>query len=264
MFAPNPMELEQKVLGRRMFGENIPTNKYRNFYEPSTPTTQCNNIIGEFVNGTPCYICGLPIVRQRNDGDGLGPECEHLLPIAQAILFLGLYGAKYTPEQVFYNPKILNLEYAWAHRTCNQVKSDNVYTLYNPYNEQYKRFSVNIDGLRSLLSNIWNNNRTNSTLFNKTLEESFESEEDFINSRFTQTVNKNGNPVEIFPPKKGQLVPPITLPFQKIVDYLNSFDSTEMLLLIGAAKAMEGPMSKEATFIIKDINHNNIVKKKIN
>lgn len=263
MYAPNPMELEQKVLGRRMFGENLPTNKYRNFYEPSNPTTQCNNIIGEFINGTPCYICGLPIVRQKDDGDGLGPECEHILPIAQAILFLGLYGAKYKPEQVLYNPKILNLEYAWAHRTCNQVKSDNVYTMYNPYNEQGKRFAVNIDGLRILLNDIWNNDRSNSILFNNTLKQTFKSEEEFINSRFIQPVNKNGTPIENFPPKKGQVVPSILLPFQKIVDYLNSFDSSEMLLLIGAAKAMEGPMSREAAFIIRDINHNKIVENKI-
>lgn len=263
MAAPNPMELEQKVLGRRIFGENIPANKYRNFYESSTPTTQCNNIIKPFENNIPCYICGLPIFKQGEDGDGLGPECEHILPIAQAILFLGVYGAKYKPDQIFYNPEILHFEYAWAHRTCNQVKSDKVYTTYNPINEPSKRFGVNNDGLKQLLRDIWNNDRSDSIIFNTELKRSYKSVDDFINSRFSPVTNKNGKPIDFFPPKKGLPTPPITVPFQEIVNYLNSFDSSEMLLLIAAAKAIEGPMSREAIEFVKNINHNELVKKKI-
>ena len=66
-----------------------PGSLIRGIYETSTPTTQCNNTVGKFKDGRECYICGMPIIQQdlRLGVNGLNPECEHILPIAQAMLF---------------------------------------------------------------------------------------------------------------------------------------------------------------------------------
>jgi hypothetical protein len=101
----------------------------RDWWERTSPTGQCGNVIGPFVpDVTVCYICDIPI--QSN------AECEHILPVFSAAMYLTLYrndykvitdkvkkGISLNPdEQKIYNE--LKLEYAWAHRCCNQKKSN--------------------------------------------------------------------------------------------------------------------------------------------
>ena len=225
-------------IGRPVFGPNISGAEIRGFYEASTPTTQCNNIIGKFVNGTQCYICGTAILKQRLVGDGFNPECEHILPIAQAVLFLGLYGDKFKKDQLFYNPDILPKEYAWAHRTCNQIKSDDSYITYKGTNPIGTKYQITKPAIIKLLKKIWNNTRKDSESFNSTLHSIYKTEEKFIHDRI------EGTPTS----------PSILKPFIDIVDYLNSFDAPELLLLIGATKALEGPMSEEASALVGTVN----------
>lgn len=208
-----------------------PGSEIRGIYETSTPTTQCNNTIGKFVNGVECYICGMAIIQQdlRLGVNGLNPECEHILPIAQAVLFLGLYGDKFKEGRLFYNPTQFKLEYAWAHRTCNQIKSDESYI---KYNQSARQFVVDTVALRSFLTKIWNNTRADSMSFNYKLKSTYSKKDTFLKDRLE----------------------PLESKFQAICDYLNSFNSPELILLIGAAKALEGPMSEEGSRFVGSVN----------
>jgi hypothetical protein len=104
----------------------------RDWWERASVAQQCDNVFGGFVPGTICYICGFPIARL--------PECEHILSVFKASMFLHLYrnDFKIGPDGIIYDSKNeplnkilvdrlmfeLLLEYKWAHRCCNQIKSD--------------------------------------------------------------------------------------------------------------------------------------------
>ena len=103
------------------------TDKMRDIFEHITPTAQCTGTIGGCVpstnpNGTPntaqcqCYICGYPIENKWSS-----PECEHVFPVLQACIHLCLL--LYNDKKVSPDPNI-GLEYFWAHKCCNQLKSD--------------------------------------------------------------------------------------------------------------------------------------------
>jgi len=108
----------------------------RKIFEHEDPEDQCNGTIGE-AGDLPCWICGMeidPTEEHPNKIDmaagkktnPFAPECEHILPIAQAAIFIDLY--KRTPEGIAADRiKIFDLEYDWAHSACNQTKSDDVY-----------------------------------------------------------------------------------------------------------------------------------------
>jgi hypothetical protein len=106
----------------------------RQVVEKSSPTTQCNNVIGK---PEDCWICGGIIAT-----DDLGPECEHVFPIAQALVFTGLYEHSLF-EQISDEENTdltrayisgLKKEYRWAHRICNQVKNDAHFIQYDGTN----------------------------------------------------------------------------------------------------------------------------------
>jgi hypothetical protein len=115
----------------------------RGWLEPSTPQTQCGNVIPDWKKDDSCYICGLPFGRDP----GNSPECEHILPVFQASCFLTLYKSNYgrrPTEDVYLTIsdekekhrirnlwKEMDLEYAWSHRCCNQLKSDWSFLKYN-------------------------------------------------------------------------------------------------------------------------------------
>lgn len=220
-------------LGSRVLPPNTGLN-IRSLYEISSPTTQCDNIIGKFEDGKPCYICGLPIIQQKAKGiDGRNPECEHILPIAQAVIFLNLYGAKVKKNTLFYNPDILHLEYDWSHRTCNQIKSDSSYIDYGDSKSAGSKFVVEQKGLKRLLQQIWKNTRKDSAAFSSELKSVYgHSEKAFIDARLPALIDR----------------------FQMITDFLNSYDSPEMVVLIGAAKALEGPMSEEGAKLVGSVD----------
>jgi hypothetical protein len=144
--------VELTPLAKGVFGdENIQQMKkkglktVRKIWELSTPTTQCHQTIGKCDLNHPCvcYICGYDIQTDKSgmveseDDDETGdvvnpeeefyPECEHVLPIAQAMIFLDLYIDSYKRGDIPIPPahkKALELEYKWAHKICNRAKSD--------------------------------------------------------------------------------------------------------------------------------------------
>lgn len=123
---------------------------------------QCNNSIGKFMKGeTKCYICGFGI----NEGD-VTPECEHILPVFKASLYLTLYNDDYkeimkkgksefssltSKEKTIYNE--IQLEYDWAHRCCNQKKSDIDFI---KFNNETKKFVLDNDNTQLIFTQIIN------------------------------------------------------------------------------------------------------------
>ena len=117
----------------------IKTETARDWWERSGVEQQCNNVIGQFVPGTICYICGCPIL-------GIA-ECEHILSVFKAAMFLHLYRNDFKinrmgriedsngqpfPRNVIDRMMLeLLLEYKWAHRCCNQVKSNTDFIRFN-------------------------------------------------------------------------------------------------------------------------------------
>jgi len=132
---------------RKSFGQDfIDTLKTydlttRDLFELSTPTTQCVNMIGECADPAACmcWLCGLPIymneegasVTKKEDiADIFYPECEHVLPVMQAVLILGgLYVDKHKDDPFWSHIQehTLRFEYKWAHHLCNHAKSDIVF-----------------------------------------------------------------------------------------------------------------------------------------
>jgi hypothetical protein len=115
----------------------------RDWLERAGAQQQCNNVIGAFVDGTICYICGLPI-RSGNE------ECEHILPVFKAATHLHLYRSEHKGTTDPHLKYELLLEYRWAHRCCNQVKKDlDFITLDN--NDTFK---VDIELAKTMLREI--------------------------------------------------------------------------------------------------------------
>jgi hypothetical protein len=124
----------------------------RDFFERSPPKTQCGNIIGA-AKGQPCWICGgLVKLGVKN---GLQPECEHVFPIAQALVFTGLYESSFfdsLSDAVSEPYKVgLQMEYRWAHQICNQVKNDSHFIALTD-----GIFSIDDTKINSFLSKITN------------------------------------------------------------------------------------------------------------
>lgn len=80
-----------------------------------------------------CWICGFSLKVTKTT-----PECEHILPIAQACIFLKLYSSKLKDSliqnNIPYNRYIIDVlkhEYDYAHPYCNQIKSDLSFITYD-------------------------------------------------------------------------------------------------------------------------------------
>jgi hypothetical protein len=183
----------------------------RDIWELSTPTTQCENIIGKTTAETRCWICNLRI---ENDVLGLTPECEHVLPIAQAVLYLGLFSVsavkKIFPAEMFVLPgeksEALKLEYRWSHRVCNQVKNDDSYLDYNSITGKY---FVREDKIKDLLQRIKTNTRSYGVA---------------IKSRLIDL--SGGSAIQVF---------------QEVCTYLNNYNAPSLLEFAGLISAGYGP-----------------------
>lgn len=113
----------------------------RDLYELSSPTTQCDNVVGKCdPQDCECWLCGLPIyldeqgvktTRKENIGDRFTPECEHVLPVMQAVLVLGgLYSERVRrADDIWWKhiSKFFPLEYRWSHSICNNTKDENLF-----------------------------------------------------------------------------------------------------------------------------------------
>jgi len=176
----------QTDIARLIFGDaniDLLSNmkiKVRDIYEVSGTDTQCNNTIGVVDVSTGCWICGLPIQYNENGepysrrGYIEPGQCEHILPIVHAYMFIGLYSnieAKGIISGDIKNSNgvsihisdyinhLKNLEYGWSHETCNLIKNDDVYIEHGlkaaDNGEYYSAYIVNIHKIKDLLNNIW-------------------------------------------------------------------------------------------------------------
>jgi len=150
----------------------IRPRKIRDVWELTDETVQCNNVIGEWKMGTDCWICGYVThasskrqkresiggagdKRKREPGEeatGLEPSCEHILPIAQARFFLDLYNPSTVPSPQL--KEVRKLEYAWAHRYCNEIKGSNQY-IKNVGTDQDPVWGVDEDVIQDDLDKIY-------------------------------------------------------------------------------------------------------------
>jgi hypothetical protein len=139
----------------------------RKLYEHTSCDAQCNNVIGAVgkqkdpdgnLIESSCWICGIPIVYKTDATRSIEPgQCEHVLPIIQAVMFIGLYtGDKKSLADQKYKD-YLKLEYEWAHEKCNLIKNDDVYLDIEIVGGQEK-YTVNQGKIRTLLEKVWDDN----------------------------------------------------------------------------------------------------------
>jgi hypothetical protein len=126
----------------------------RDIWEISTPTSQCNNTIGKVVPHTTCWICDERIT----ESEGMKAECEHILPIAQAAIYLRLYAPGVESAR---DKDAQALEYGWAHTVCNREKSD-ICALVKSEARNAGVFKIDIRQIQHLLKSIFYSARSDS------------------------------------------------------------------------------------------------------
>lgn len=124
---------------------------YRGVLEPTAPTTQCERAGHPFKPDMPCYLCGLPIPDKKllsGSEDELWVECEHIFPVTEARWYLDLYMSTRPPDDAW-TRRAIELEYAQAHRVCNQAKSN-----FSFIKDEGGRPVVSRVGIQKVLKNI--------------------------------------------------------------------------------------------------------------
>jgi len=132
----------------------------RDILEALDPTSQCNAIVKR---KTHCWICGLTLEGKGKDT----AQCEHILPITDALLHLNLYQHRSSIEDLNqYHVDILKLEYLWAHACCNLTKNNIKYIKVD--NDTY---AIDPDGInktiRLIKQNAGNKSHDCAAIFKK-------------------------------------------------------------------------------------------------
>lgn len=110
--------------------------------------TQCERVVGKS-DTPPCYLCGSEINITKGHSH---KECEHVLPVVSALSHLWL--AKEKIDKFTKNQQaILQLEYNWSHKCCNQVKSNYEFICINPSKSEY---IINLPLIRYYFSKLDN------------------------------------------------------------------------------------------------------------
>ena len=112
---------------------------------------QCGAAIGslEKIPRVKCYICGelgkLPNMKTM--------ECEHIFCVGLAAQYFGLLRATSFSEE---QKNVLSILYAWAHRCCNQLKSNLSFMKFKskPNDNEFEFYETNA---KELLRNIYDN-----------------------------------------------------------------------------------------------------------
>lgn len=215
------------VYGSEHINKPIITSNARDWWEHSSPTTQCANAIKPIMYGkTECYICGEKLLKEEQT-----PECEHILPIYKAAQYLSLYrheykdimqkgmkGGKLYPneERIF---KEISMEYDWSHRCCNQKKNDEDFM---KYNKKTGKFVLDAPSTTDVLKKIIKGSidtdghckeKSLNTLFYKIKNNGQKGINDWIKNRI-DILQDNGK----LNGTKGKI--------REITDYLNNFQNS--------------------------------------
>ena len=111
--------------------------------------SQCRQVIAKIseIPQIKCYICG-----EIGLGNGMATmECEHIFCVGLAAQYYGLLRISGLSDT---HKRILSILYAWAHRCCNQLKSNLSFMTLGPQNQ----FIFHEHNARELLSKIYSNN----------------------------------------------------------------------------------------------------------
>jgi hypothetical protein len=208
-------------------------------------SSQCNNVIGKFKEGISCYICGFPILTPP------AGECEHILSVYKAAMYLNLYRGEYKPlfdtryEKIIYdsnqNPLSelemniikheLGLEYEWSHKCCNQVKSSDDVIMFTQTRKRTE-FEIDSKSITRILEKIAEKLYSGKSDICSDVKLKWEFENEFdkpeyklkktLSEKVSQWVNKR---IDILNAKRTRDSPPGTL--RRILDYLNGNDVPE-------------------------------------
>jgi hypothetical protein len=145
-------------------------------------TPQCVGAIKD----EPTYICWLCGLETDPTDSDLIQSCDHVLPIAQAVMFLGLFRYPevldtFIKELKTYDPSartmvasaindfntniantpgyVIKMEYAWSHRCCNIVKNNSVFIEITDPRADIIEWKVNSDNIRITLDNLLTDSR---------------------------------------------------------------------------------------------------------
>jgi hypothetical protein len=128
----------------------------RAIYETTAAKRQCTTAIGitkDQAYGRPCSVCLLPMLPRH----GFTPECDHILPIAQAVQLTHLEQSKRVSKAKIIMPSTIDpsLVYQWLHILCNRIKLDWVFIMIRK-----DIYVPDTTKLRKYLYNLWNNRYT--------------------------------------------------------------------------------------------------------
>jgi hypothetical protein len=122
----------------------------RGILEVLNPDPQCEATVDA---KKVCWICGNPL-RWETVEEEAKPQCEHILPISDALFHLNLYQNRSSISTLGkYDVEILKLEYLWAHACCNLSKQ-NLRYIATDVNGKY---IVNDDGINTTIDRIKKN-----------------------------------------------------------------------------------------------------------
>jgi hypothetical protein len=205
----------------------------RKTLEHIEPDAQCNAVIGRLVYETPaslrtpgnitkCWICGLTL--RRDDGDK--PECEHILPIAEATMFLGLHK---TDAEV---TKLIKKEYGWSHKICNRVKGAMF-----PLSVYDDKFIIDDKMIRDVLQRIYDSRFDHADKLRERIRGKYQNENRFIQLRTDAMIDV----------------------YQGVIDTITNSKKGARLSLLAATASLfnrrpnKGPFTARAAKILKSI-----------
>lgn len=166
---------------------NAWNDKGRGIYEISSGIdAQCIATIGTAQQAKNCWLCGLGLDLTLRNAE-LKPSCDHILPIAQATFFLGVYSTRKrmnaNETNNIFSGEIFNLEYAWAHLGCNLVKVNDVLIKETIVNNA-PVWSPDETAITNLLLRIQSDNRTPQ------IQRLIKTNPEWLNQRKTAMINR--------------------------------------------------------------------------
>ncbi len=220
----------------------------RAIYETTSAKLQCAAALGiakKHAYKLKCNVCALPM----SNMPGFTPECDHILPIAQAVMFTELEQSKRVSKKRKTMPSTIrkNLIYQWLHIICNRIKLDWVFiklmgnkyvpdeeklknNLWNLWNSRYFTDQYDFSYLKN--SRIQTNGQTN---FTYALWMHYKKE-------YHTTYKKDGTFEEVcnyFIDTRCKAI--IDEVYQPLCDHLNSYNNLRLLQLAAVTAAAAGP-----------------------
>ena len=149
------------------FSRDAKKMQIRNFFEITPAGSQCTGVLSGVTTGAIleyCWICGT-----KTGDDGNPKECEHKFSILPALVVTGIYDTRLRKALgekglKVYQPQLAS-EYAYAHRRCNQVKTDVVFASlqYQGNNPRIVQCGTNPTAVQATLNEILTREATTYT-----------------------------------------------------------------------------------------------------